>query len=63
MVSRLSKLAEACRYTLDHWAALSRFLNDGRREINTNTVERNMRPIALGRRNSLFAGSDGGAET
>jgi transposase len=63
IVSRQSKLAEACRYTLDHWAGLTRFLDDGRLEIDTNTIERNMRPIALGRRNSLFAGSEGGAET
>ena len=37
------------------------FLEDGRLELDTNTVERAIRPIALGRKNSLFAGSDGGA--
>ena len=36
-------------------------LDDGRIELDTNTVERAIRPIALGRKNSLFAGSDGGA--
>lgn len=39
------------------------FLGDGRVEVDSNTVERDMRPIALGRRNSLFAGSEGGAES
>jgi hypothetical protein len=37
-------------------------LDDGRLEIDSNTVERAMRPVVLTRRNSLFAGSDGGAE-
>jgi transposase len=37
------------------------FLEDGRVELDTNVVERAIRPIALGRKNSLFAGSDGGA--
>jgi transposase len=38
------------------------FLDDGRVELDTNTVERAIRPIALGRKNHLFAGSDGGAK-
>ena len=37
------------------------FLEDGRLELDTNTIERAIRPIALGRKNALFAGSDGGA--
>ena len=37
------------------------FLEDGRLELDTNTVERAIRPISLGRKNALFAGSDGGA--
>jgi transposase len=41
---------------------LSRFLDDGRIEIDSNTVERSIRGIALGRKNALFAGSDEGAE-
>lgn len=57
-----SKLAEAIRYALTRWAALSRFLDDGRIELDTNPVERAIRPIALGRKNHLFAGSDGGGE-
>jgi len=44
-------------YALARWSALCRFLDDGR----IDTVERAIRPIALGRKNHLFAGSDGGA--
>jgi transposase len=60
-VSARSSLAEALRYALRHWEGLVLFLEDGRLELDTNTVERTIRPIALGRRNALFAGSDGGA--
>jgi transposase len=56
-----SGLADAIRYTLARWSALCRFLDDGRIELDTNTVERAIRPVALGRKNHLFAGSDGGA--
>ena len=55
-------LAEAIRYALARWPALTRFLDDGRVELDNNTVERAIRPIALGRKNHLFAGSDGGAD-
>ena len=54
-------LADAIRYALTRWTALCRFLDDGRIELDNNTVERAIRPIALGRKNHLFAGSDGGA--
>jgi transposase len=60
-VSGRSTLAEAIRYALRHWQGLVLFLEDGRLELDTNTVERAIRPIALGRKNALFAGSDGGA--
>src|SRR3954449_6933282 len=60
-VSGKSGLAEAIRYALRHWTGLVLFLDDGRLELDTDTVERAIRPIALGRKNSLFAGSDGGA--
>ena len=60
-VSGKSNLAEAIRYALRHWQGLVLFLEDGRIELDTNTVERAIRPIALGRKNSLFAGSNGGA--
>jgi len=55
-------LAEAIRYALSRWPALCRFLDDGAIEIDNNPVERAIRPIALGRKNHLFASSDGGGE-
>jgi hypothetical protein len=62
-LSKKSGLAKAIRYTLSHWTGLTRFLDDGRIEIDSNTVERTMRPIGLGRKNHLFAGSPRGGET
>jgi transposase len=59
---RKSSLAEAVGYALNQWDGLVRFLDDGRIEIDSNTVERSMRPIALNRKNALFAGHDLGAE-
>ena len=50
------------RYTLSRWDGLTRFLDDGRIEIDSNVVERTIRPIALNRKNALFAGSDGGGD-
>lgn len=61
-VSGKSTIAEAIRYALARWDGLIRFLDDGRIEIDSNVVERSIRPIALGRKNHLFAGSDGGGE-
>jgi len=55
-------LADAIRYALNHWDGLVRFLADGRIELDTNCVERSMRPVILSRKNSLFAGSDEGGE-
>ncbi len=57
-----SSLADAIRYSLTRWEALCNFLGDGRIELDTNTVERAIRPVTLGRKNHLFAGSDGGAQ-
>jgi transposase len=54
--------AEAIRYALNHWDGLQRFLDDGRIELDSNSIERAMRPVCLSRKNSLFAGSDDGAE-
>ena len=62
LVSQKSKLAQAIRYALTRWAGLTLFLDDGRVELDTNVVERAIRPLALNRKNALFAGSDGGAE-
>ena len=61
LVSQKSRLAEAIRYALSRWTGLRLFLEDGRVEIDTNVVERAIRPLALTRKNALFAGSDGGA--
>ena len=55
-------LAEAIRYALNRWMALTRFLDDGHIELDTNPVERAIRPIALGRKNHMFAGSDKGGQ-
>ncbi|MBO6836680.1 MAG: IS66 family transposase, partial [Alphaproteobacteria bacterium] len=54
-------VAEAIRYALARWQALTLFLEDGRVELDNNPVERAIRPVALGRKNHLFAGSNGGA--
>jgi len=62
LLSRKSNLAEAIRYALSRWTGLSLFLDDGRVEIDSNTVERAIRPLTLNRKNALFAGSDGGGE-
>jgi transposase len=62
LISQKTKLAEAIRYALSRWVGLCLFLDDGRVEIDNNAVERAIRPIALNRKNALFAGSDGGAE-
>lgn len=61
-VSESSAIAEALRYGLSHWQGLTRFLDDGRIELDTNAVERAIRPIALGRKNHLFSGHDCGAQ-
>jgi transposase len=54
--------AKAIRYPLNHHDGLLRFLDDGRIELDTNTVERAIRPLCLSRKNALFAsGDDGGA--
>lgn len=56
-----STTADAIRYALNHRDGLVRFLDDGRIELDTNSVERAARPVALGRKNALFAGCDEGA--
>lgn len=62
-VSGKSKTAEAIRYALTRREALERFLTDGRIEIDSNIVERAIRPQTITRKNSLFAGSEGGGRT
>ncbi|HWH73359.1 MAG TPA: IS66 family transposase [Methylibium sp.] len=59
-VSTKSELAKAARYSLVRWTALSRYVDDGRIEIDNSAAERAIRGIALGRSNYLFMGSDEG---
>jgi hypothetical protein len=61
-VSAKSDLATAIRYALTRWTALTRYVTDGRIEIDNNAAERSLRDVALGRKNYLFAGSDAGGE-
>jgi len=61
-IAARSPTAAAIRYALNHWDGLVRFLEDGRIELDTNPVERAIRPVALSRKNALFAGSDEGGE-
>ena len=62
-LSRKSDTAMAVRYALERWAALLRFCDDGRIEIDNIAAERALRVVALVRKNFLFAGSDGGGES
>jgi len=48
------------KYLAKYWGGLILFLTDGRIEMDNNTVERAIRPIAIGRKNSLFAGNEAG---
>ena len=57
-----SPLGEALRYLDNQWRALQRFLEDGRLRIDNNAAESQLRVVAVGRNNWLFAGSMAGAE-
>jgi transposase len=59
-ISGRSELARSIRYARSRWTALTRYLDNGRLEISNNAAERSIRPLALGRKNYLFAGSDVG---
>jgi transposase len=59
-ISGKSTLAKAIRYALSRWTALIRYTTDGRLEMTNNAVERAIRPLAMTRKNYLFAGSDSG---
>jgi len=61
-LSRKSDTAAAIRYALSRWRALTRYLDDGRIEIDNSAAERALRVVALGRKNFLFCGSDAGGE-
>jgi transposase len=62
-ISGKSKLAEAIRYGLTRTAEFGRFLEDGRIELDNNSVERAIRPQTITRKNALFAGSEAGGHT
>ena len=62
-ISGKSDLAQAFRYALRRWSSFCLFLEDGRVAIDNNAAERGLRPIGVGRRNWLFAGSHAGGET
>lgn len=61
-VSAKSPTGAALKYIDKYWNGLILFLTDGRIEMDNNTVERTIRPIALGRKNALFAGHETGAQ-
>lgn len=61
-VSGKAPLGEALKYIAKYWDGLTLFLSDGHIELDNNTVERSIRPIALNRKNALFAGHDVGAQ-
>ena len=61
-LSRKSVTMDAINYMMNQWQALTRYLDDGRIEIDNNTAERALRGVALGRKNYLFLGSDAGGE-
>jgi transposase len=58
-----AKLAEAIGYVLNRWDAFVRYTSDGRIPIDNNVIERLLRPIAIGRKNYLFFGSERGGKT
>ncbi len=58
-----SDLAKAFRYALKRWLSFTLFLDDGRVAIDNNPAERAIKPVVIGRKNWLFAGSDAGGET
>jgi hypothetical protein len=61
-ISGKGTLAQAIRYAYGRWDSLTRYVTDGRLEMTNNAAERAIRPLALGRKNWLFAGSDTGGD-
>jgi transposase len=61
-VSAKSDIARAIGYSLGRWKALTRYVDNGRLEIDNNAAERALRGVSLGRKNYLFMGSDAGGE-
>jgi hypothetical protein len=62
-ISGKSELAKAIRYALTRMKRLRPYLDHGLLEADNNTAERSMKPIALGRKNFLFVGSEGGGKS
>ena len=62
-ISRKSRLGEKLSYIAKHMDGLKLFLDDGTIEMDSNIIERAIRPIALNRKNALFAGHDEGGRT
>lgn len=62
-VSAKSPMALAIGYSLSNWTALARFVDDGRIEAHNNAAERALRAVAIGRKNYLHLGSDGGGQS
>ena len=62
LVLPTSKVGKAIAYTTNLWSSLQSYLYDGNLQIDNNLIENKIRPIALGRKNYLFAGSHNGAE-
>ena len=63
MLRPTAKLAEAIDYVLNRWEAFVRYTSDGRIAIDNNVIERLLRPVAIGRKNYLFFGSEHGGRT
>jgi transposase len=61
-LSTKSETAGAIRYALSHWRALTRYVHDGRLEIDNSAAERSLRAVVMGRKNYLFMGSDSGGQ-
>ena len=61
-LSTKSETASAIRYALSHWRALTRYVDDGRLEIDNSAAERALRAVAIGRKNYLFMGADSGGQ-
>lgn len=62
-VASQSSIGKAAAYTLKHWQGLTVFLQDGRIEVDSNIVERAIKPVCLTRKNALFVGSASGGES
>ncbi len=63
ILNKKSETLKAINYAFNNEQALKRFLDNGKIEIDNNAAERALRPIAIGRKNWLFAGSDNGGKT